>query len=198
MDGAEERAAWRRSQGGATRAPSDAADQASPLTDMEIFAFVELLFFAYRDFVNDPDAILAQMNYGRPHHRVLHFVNRYPGLRVTDLLGALKITKQSLARVLKQLVADGYIRQEPGAVDRRERLLHPTERGGALSCRLAAPQLARVREALAAAGPDAAESVGRFLNHMISQNGRDDAARLMRVGPVSGEMVNGAAKGRRE
>jgi DNA-binding MarR family transcriptional regulator len=184
--------------GGRQDAPDDAP------TDLEIFAFVELLFFAYRDFVNDPDAILARLNLGRAHHRVLHFVNRYPGIRVADLLNLLKITKQSLARVLKQLVTKGYILQEPGADDRRERLLYPTEKGRALSCELAAPQLARVRQALAVAGPDAAGSVGRFLTHMISQNGREDAARLAGAGSdapagaMSGELFNGSARGRRE
>lgn len=173
------------------------------LTDDEIFPFVELLFFAYRDFVGDPDAILAKLNFGRAHHRVLHFVARYPGLRVTDLLTVLQITKQSLARVLKQLVVEGYIMQEPGAADRRERLLYLTGKGRALSERLAAPQLERVRQALAAAGPEAADRVGRFLNHMISQNGRDEAARFLRPKPVgdragAGRVINGAAEGRSE
>lgn len=177
------------------------------LADGEVFAFVELLFFAYRDFVSDPDAILAKLKFGRAHHRVLHFVARHPGLRVSDLLAMLQITKQSLARVLRQLVVEGYILQEPGAVDRRERLLHLTGKGRALAGRLAAPQLERVRQALSAAGPEAADRVGRFLNHMISQNGRDEAARL--IGPAAGPAtgagrtgadwaINGAAEGRSE
>jgi DNA-binding MarR family transcriptional regulator len=185
-------------------APVTEGGEAAPPADLEIFAFVELLFFAYRDFINDPDAILARLNFGRAHHRVLHFVSRYPGLRVADLLSVLKITKQSLGRVLKELVTSGYIFQEQGAGDRRERRLYATEKGAALSQDLAAPQLARVREALAAAGPGAAESVGRFLNHMISQNAREEAARLMQAereapaGAQSGELFNGAMKGRRE
>ena len=75
---------------------------------------IELLFFAYRDFISDPDAILAKSNFGRAHHRVLHFVDRNPGLTVADLLDILKITKQSLARVLKELVDSGFIEQRTG------------------------------------------------------------------------------------
>src|SRR5262249_42220475 len=89
----------------------------------DLIAHVELLFFAYRDFTGDPDAILAEYGFGRAPHRVLHFVNRNPGLRVANLLEILKITKQSLARVLKQLVGEGFITQKAGAEDRRERLL---------------------------------------------------------------------------
>src|ERR1700759_4889736 len=84
---------------------------------------IELLFFAYRDFVGDPDEVLAKLGFGRAHHRVLHFVNRNPGIKVADLLDILKITKQSLGRVLKQLIGDGYIVQKEGASDRRQRLL---------------------------------------------------------------------------
>jgi hypothetical protein len=78
-------------------------------SDVELLAFAELLFFAYRDFTRDADAILKDFGFGRAHHRVLHFVNRHPGLRVADLLDVLKITKQSLGRVLKQLIDKGYI-----------------------------------------------------------------------------------------
>ena len=81
-----------------------------------IWDIIELLFFAYRDFVSDPDDVLAKFNFGRAHHRVLHFVNRHPGMKVADLLDVLKITKQSLGRVLKQLVDQGYIVQEKAGV----------------------------------------------------------------------------------
>src|SRR5262245_1861085 len=97
-----------------------------------LIAYVELLFFAYRDFTAEPDAVLAEFGFGRAHHRVLHFVHRRPGLRVADLLDILKITKQSLARVLKELVDQGFIEQRAGAQDRRERLLFPTGKGAVL------------------------------------------------------------------
>jgi DNA-binding MarR family transcriptional regulator len=70
---------------------------------------IELLFFAYRDFVGDPDEVLAKLGFGRAHHRVLHFVNRNPGMKVAELLDVLRITKQSLGRVLKQLIDEGYV-----------------------------------------------------------------------------------------
>src|SRR3984893_15048487 len=98
---------------------------------------IELLFFAYRDFVGDPDEVLAKLGFGRAHHRVLHFINRNPGIKVADLLVILKITKQSLGRVLKQLVDEGYVAQREGANDRRQRLLFATPKGEALALKLA-------------------------------------------------------------
>src|SRR2546430_4388847 len=91
-----------------------------------IWDVIELLFFAYRDFISDPDEVLATFGFGRAHHRVLHFVNRNPGMKVAELLDILKITKQSLGRVLKQLVDEGYVVQKAGANDRRQRLLFVT------------------------------------------------------------------------
>src|SRR5579864_2090881 len=117
-----------------------------PLTAEERpeIAFIELLFFAYRDFISDPDAALLSYGFGRAHHRVIHFVNRHPGIRVTDLLDILKITKQSLGRVLKQLVDTGFIEQLQGPQDRRQRLLYPTEAGRALALRLVNLQERRI------------------------------------------------------
>src|SRR5437660_8164166 len=88
-----------------------------------IWDLIELLFFSYRDFVSDPDHVLEKFGFGRAHHRVLHFVNRNPGMKVADLLDVLRITKQSLGRVLKQLVDGGYVIQKEGSDDRRHRLL---------------------------------------------------------------------------
>ncbi|MGH6814849.1 MAG: MarR family winged helix-turn-helix transcriptional regulator [Hyphomicrobiaceae bacterium] len=152
-----------------------------------LIAYVELLFFAYRDFTAEPDAVLAKFDFGRAHHRVLHFVHRRPGLRVADLLDILKITKQSLARVLKELIDQGFIVQRAGAQDRRERLLFPTAKGSVLAAELAALQIERIRGALAQSGPDAAAVVRRFLSGMI--NGADRA----RVA----EMLSGPAPARK-
>src|ERR1700732_1720124 len=99
-----------------------AATSAEPVWDI-----IELLFFAYRDFVGDPDEVLSKLAFGRAHHRVLHFVNRNPGMKVADLLDILNITKQSLGRVLKQLVDQGFVQQKEGAQDRRQRLLYVTD-----------------------------------------------------------------------
>ena len=141
---------------------------------------VELLFFAYRDFVAGPDELLAELGFGRAHHRVLHFVNRNPGLRVADLLEILKITKQSLARVLKQLVDEGYVAQAMGDNDRRERRLHPTEPGRQLADRLLALQTHRIAGALASAGPGAERAAADFLAGVITPEDRDKAATLVR------------------
>jgi DNA-binding MarR family transcriptional regulator len=142
-------------------------------------SYIELLFFAYRDFISDPDAALLTYGFGRAHHRVIHFVNRHPGIRVADLLDILKITKQSLGRVLKQLIDTGFIEQLPGPQDRRQRLLYPTESGRALALRLLELQEHRVGAALKALSP--AERIGaeRFLRLIIDQAERDKVARLI-------------------
>ena len=111
-------------------------------------SLIELLFFAYRDFTSDPDQILSELGFGRAHHRILHFVNRTPGLTVAELLDVLKITKQSLARVLKQLIDTGHVVQVRGPRDRRQRELYPTSKGRELALALARPQSRRIRAAL--------------------------------------------------
>src|ERR1700681_498678 len=135
------------------------ADPDAKLAPEPIWDVIELLFFAYRDFVGDPDDVLAKFGFGRAHHRVLHFVNRNPGMKVAALLDILRITKQSLGRVLKQLIDQGYVEQKEGERDRRQRLLYVTAKGEALALRLAALQTARIGRALAdfgAADRDAA------------------------------------------
>jgi len=133
---------------------------------------IELLFFAYRDFVGDPDAVLAKFGFGRAHHRVLHFVNRHPGIKVADLLELLRITKQSLGRVLRELVQQGYVVQKAGENDRRQRLLHVTPKGEALAMRLARLQTERILGAMGNAS-GAHDVVRRFLAAMIEPKQRD-------------------------
>src|SRR5207248_3253511 len=123
-------------------------DRPATPADEPLWDIIELLFFAYRDFVGDPDDALKEFGFGRAHHRVLHFVNRDPGMKVAELLGILKITKQSLGRVLKQLVDEGYVVQKAGANDRRQRLLYVTPKGEALAMQLAGLQTARISKAL--------------------------------------------------
>jgi DNA-binding MarR family transcriptional regulator len=156
----------------------------SSVPEAKLLEFAELLFFAYRDFTRDPDAILKDFGFGRAHHRVLHFVNRHSGLRVVDLLDILTITKQSLSRVLKQLIDQGYIVQQAGSQDRRERLLFPTDRGRALAERLAAPQLVRLASALKAAGPGAEAALRRFLEAMVNAEERPKVSSIMASSPV--------------
>jgi DNA-binding MarR family transcriptional regulator len=136
---------------------------------------IELLFFAYRDFVGDADHVLEEFGFGRAHHRVIHFVHRYPGLKVADLLDVLRITKQSLGRVLKQLLDEGYIVQKAGAKDRRERLLFATAKGEALVAKLAGLQTDRINGALDPAGAD---TVRQFLRGMID---RDDPDKVLQA-----------------
>lgn len=142
------------------------------------FALIELLFFAYRDFTSDPDAILAEYGFGRAHHRVLHFVNRRPGLTVAELLDVLRITKQSLARVLKQLIDTGHIIQVQGPRDRRQRELYPTNKGRALAMALAVPQSRRIRAALREAEPADRTMIERFLKAMVNPELRAQVDKL--------------------
>ena len=148
--------------------------------DPALLDLAELLFFAYRDFTREPDKILCEIGFGRAHHRVLHFVNRHPGMRVANLLEILQITKQSLGRVLKQLVDDGFILQKAGKTDRRERLLYPTPSGKDLAERLAAPQLRRIARALETSGTDANACVEEFLRQMISDTDASPIAQLLK------------------
>src|SRR6266446_3791151 len=136
--------------------------------DEPIWDVIELLFFAYRDFIGDPDVVLARFGFGRAHHRVLHFVNRNPGMKVAELLDILKITKQSLGRVLKQLIEQGYVLQKEGVHDRRQRLLYVTPKGEALAMKLAGLQTARIARALSELGPSAHETACRFLTALIN------------------------------
>ncbi|MGE3148551.1 MAG: MarR family winged helix-turn-helix transcriptional regulator [Pseudorhodoplanes sp.] len=144
-----------------------------------IWDLIELLFFAYRDFVSDPDEVLAKFKFGRAHHRVLHFVNRNPGMTVADLLDILKITKQSLGRVLKQLIDEGYVVQKEGANDRRQRLLYVTAEGEALAMKLARLQTERITQALSTLAPSAHDDARRFLSAMLDADGRETAMRFI-------------------
>ena len=153
---------------------SPVAPSAEPVWDI-----IELLFFAYRDFVGDPDEVLLKLGFGRAHHRVLHFVNRNPGMKVADLLEILNITKQSLGRVLKQLVDEGYVLQKEGAQDRRQRLLYVTSKGEALALKLANLQTQRINRAFGELGPNAHEAARRFLTSMIDTDNREDVLRLI-------------------
>jgi DNA-binding MarR family transcriptional regulator len=152
------------------------------------FDLIELLFFAYRDFVGDADERLAGLGFGRAHHRVLHFVNRHPGMRVADLLDILKITKQSLGRVLRDLVEQGYVVQKAGQADRRQRLLHLTPKGETLARDLALLQTRRFARALHECGPGAREAARNFLTAMIDPAAREEVEGLIaRANKKSGE-----------
>jgi DNA-binding MarR family transcriptional regulator len=141
------------------------------MSDTEAMALIELMFFAYRDFVADADEILGGLGFGRAHHRVLHFVGRDPGMTVAQLLDILKITKQSLSRVLKDLIEQGYVMQKEGVEDRRQRLLYLTPKGSGLWRKLIAPQMKRFREA--AKTEDAEAHYHQLLFHIIDVGHQD-------------------------
>jgi DNA-binding MarR family transcriptional regulator len=169
-----------RQRNGAPQFPV-VADKVLTTEDRDrLIACAELLFFAYRDFINDPDKVLEQYRFGRAHHRVLHFVNRNPGLRVADLLHILKITKQSLARVLKQLIDEGFVTQRSGKEDRRQRLLYVTPKGTKLAEKLTSLQIRRIEDALRMAGPGAEVATQRFLFAMIAEKDRNRVQALIR------------------
>ena len=156
-------------------------------SDDEMMAFAELLFFAYRDFISEPDSVLLEYGFGRAHHRVLHFVCRHPGMRVADLLDILNITKQSLARVLKQLVDDGFILQAEGENDRRERRLFLTDIGQNLAARLSDFQRKRILSALAAIDPNGDEYVKSFLLNMVTEDDRVRVSKLISSDELPGD-----------
>ena len=148
------------------------AAMSDPLGQEKMREAQDLLFFAYRDFTNAADVVLAELGLGRAHHRALHFISRNPAISVTELLGILRITKQSLARVLSELMARGFVAQTPGRDDRRQRLLRLTPSGQALERRLFERQRARLSAAYDAAGPEAVAGFTRVMRAIM-----DDAAR---------------------
>lgn len=143
------------------------------LRDAELRQGIELLYFAFRDLNTETDKVLATMKYGRAHHRVIHFVGRNPGITVNQLLGILEVTKQSLSRVLGQLLTDDIIEQSKGIRDRRQRLLHLTARGEALEDRLSTGQRAMMARAFRAAGAEAVEGFREVLEGLTREFGRD-------------------------
>lgn len=142
------------------------------LTDEQVRKGIEAMFFAYRGFTADPDRILADMAYGRAHHRAIHFIHRNPGTTVNNLLAILGVTKQSLNRVLRTLIAEGLVASKIGRQDKRERHLYLTEEGAALEQRLSDAQRDRMRAAYRAAGPTAVAGFRQVLEAMMDDDMR--------------------------
>ena len=164
---------------------SDIKSPANPLflREEELRQGIELLFYAYRDFTAEPDEMLAHYGFGQAHHRVIYFVGRYPEMTVTQLLGILRITKQSLSRVLSQLVRQGFITQRAGERDRRQRLLELTQKGIELERALSENQRARVANAYKEAGAQAVEGFRKVMLGIIGSP--DDRAKFDRAGPLA-------------
>jgi DNA-binding MarR family transcriptional regulator len=137
------------------------------LTDEQLRKGIEAMFFAYRGFTSDPDRILEGLDYGRAHHRAIHFIHRSPGTTVNNLLSILGVTKQSLNRVLRTLIEDGLVDSRVGKQDKRERHLHLTEKGAILERQLSDAQRARMRAAYRAAGPQAVQGFRQVLEAMM-------------------------------
>ncbi|MGH6948026.1 MAG: MarR family winged helix-turn-helix transcriptional regulator, partial [Kiloniellales bacterium] len=144
---------------------TDVKGGANPLflREEELRQAIELLFFGYRDFTGEPDRILAEYGFGRAHHRVIYFVGRHPSITVSELLQILRITKQSLSRVLGQLVREGFVVQRPGLRDRRQRLLELSDKGRALERLLTDTQQKRLAGAFREAGAEAVDGFRRVL-----------------------------------
>lgn len=147
------------------------------LRDEELRQGMELLFYAYRDFTAEPDVMLAKFGFGRAHHRVIYFVGRNPGVTVSELLSILRITKQSLSRVLGQLVREGFITQRPGTRDRRQRLLELTPKGTDLERQLSQNQRERLARAYRQAGAEAVEGFRKVVMGIINEGDRAKVGR---------------------
>ena len=162
---------------------ADLKSGANPLflREEELRQGMELLFFAYRDFTAEPDQILARHNFGRAHHRVIYFVGRYPGIAVSELLDILGITKQSLSRVLGQLVRQGFVVQRTDRRDRRRRLLELAERGQDLERQLSENQRRRMARAYRNAGAESVEGFRTVLRNLMDERDRT------RLGPGDAE-----------
>lgn len=142
------------------------------LREEELRQGMELLFYAYRDFTAEADALLSKLGFGRAHHRVIYFVGRNPAITVTELLAILGITKQSLSRVLGELVRRGYVTQRPGARDRRQRLLELTREGVELERRLSETQRQRIARAYREAGAEAVQGFRKVMLGVIEAEDR--------------------------
>ncbi|EBA14669.1 transcriptional regulator PetP [Roseobacter sp. SK209-2-6] len=142
------------------------------LTDEQLRQGIEAMFFAYSGFTSDPDRILAEISYGRAHHRAIHFINRAPGTTVNNLLSILGVTKQSLNRVLRTLISDGLVESRVGISDKRERHLFLTTEGKALEAKLSNTQRARMRAAYKDAGPEAVQGFKKVLEAMMDADMR--------------------------
>jgi DNA-binding MarR family transcriptional regulator len=153
------------------------------LTDDQVRKGIEAMFFAYRGFTADPDRILEGIDYGRAHHRALHFIHRSPATTVNNLLAILGVTKQSLNRVLRCLIEDGLVESRVGHTDKRERHLHLTQKGAELERSLSDAQRARMRAAYRAAGPGAVQGFRQVLEAMMDDGARRQYQSLKETNP---------------
>ena len=145
-----------------------------PSQDPALFEAIELLFFAYRAFTAQADTILAERGLARMHHRILYFVARRPGQRVSDLLATLGVSKQALHAPLKQLIARGLVDMRPDASDRRARCLSLSDEGAALERRLGQSQQALLTQVFTEQGAASAQSWREVMKALASANKAGD------------------------
>jgi DNA-binding MarR family transcriptional regulator len=161
-------------------AAPELSNQVHEYSEAVAIELIELLYFAYRDFTSDPDQLLEHYGFGRAHHRVIHFVGRNPGISVAELLDILRITKQSLARVLRELLERGFVEQREGDSDRRRRLLFLTEAGTKLHSALMQPQIDRVLGAIQHAGSDSGLVLQQALYGLINRADRKKVEEIVK------------------
>jgi DNA-binding MarR family transcriptional regulator len=139
---------------------------------------VDLIFHAFFDLFAQGEAVLRKAGLGRAHHRALYFIARNPGISVASLLGILRITKQSLNRVLNDLLADGFVERRAAPDDRRVRQLRLTAKGEALEIALWDAQRPRLARAYREAGPEAVAGFRRVLGSLTHEPAKphEDAA----------------------
>ena len=138
------------------------------LFDKEIRKVIELIFFSYRDFTSGPDEILNKISFGRAHHRVIYFVGKKKQITIRNLLEILQITKQSLSRVLNQLVKESYIIVSVGK-DKRTKNLSLTIRGVELEKELSNIQINRIKEIIKNADEKDINGFKKILHAMIDE-----------------------------
>ena len=136
------------------------------LSEKEIRKIIELIFFSYREFTLGPDEILNKINYGRAHHRVIYFVGKKKKITIRDLLSILKITKQSLSRVLNQLVNEKYIVVSVGE-DKRTKNLSLTTKGIKLEEKLSNIQINQIKSIFKNANESDISGFRKILYKMI-------------------------------
>jgi DNA-binding MarR family transcriptional regulator len=136
------------------------------LNDKEIRKIIELVFFSYRDFTAGPDQILEKLNFGRAHHRVIYFVGKKDKITIKELLGVLRITKQSLSRVLNQLVKEGFIEVSTG-LDKRTKNLSLTANGIKLENELSTIQIKKIKKVINNFNKEDIDGFKKILYEMI-------------------------------
>ena len=141
------------------------------LNDKEIRKVIELLFFSYRDFTSGPDKILEKLNFGRAHHRVIYFVGKKNHITIKELLGVLQITKQSLSRVLNQLVTEKFIIVSTG-IDKRTKKLSLTQRGKKLENELSTIQIKKIKTVINKFSEENINGFKKILYEMIEDNNK--------------------------